>query len=552
MPLDQRLIDFQQLAALYAKQYAPYEWKRDVGRFDLLRLGPWIQRIERARDDIEFLEICAEYVGSLNDAHSVFIVPSNFAADSGLFADLYDGKALIDAIDRRLLPAAQFPFEVGDEIVSFDGRTPEEWMREFGKYLPYANARGTRRNALDAMVYRQQALYPAAHRIGAAARVQVRRQSGLVEAYDLPWVKSGIPLTVVGPVPSPTLRGDPVEPIAPEGVDGIPLPRRLQPFLQLRQARVQPPRMVRGIERPAPVFALPTGFVQRLGRNRGDLLYSGTFTSGGTRLGYLRVPSFFDSSNFLQTAQAFNQAAAEVAFFERNTDGLIVDVMRNPGGDPCLAQDLASLLIPYNFQAPGVEIRATRDWILRFESLIAQLEAFGVEKWIVDYYRALLGDVRGAYSENRGRTGPLPLCGLGLEVEPFRDSRGNLNVYTKPVVVMIDEFSSSAAETFAVMMQDSGRARLIGTRTTGAGGSVGGPLPVGWYSETLATVTQSLVVRPKEIATGDYPVTPYVENVGVRPDLELDIMTAENLRANFRPFFDAVAAAAREEIRRAQ
>ena len=39
---DQKLLDFQQLAALYAKQYAPYEWKRDALKIDLLQLSPWL------------------------------------------------------------------------------------------------------------------------------------------------------------------------------------------------------------------------------------------------------------------------------------------------------------------------------------------------------------------------------------------------------------------------------------------------------------------------------------------------------------------------------
>ena len=42
----QRIADLEQLASFYAKNYAPYEWKRDVIGFDLLRLTPWLQRIQ--------------------------------------------------------------------------------------------------------------------------------------------------------------------------------------------------------------------------------------------------------------------------------------------------------------------------------------------------------------------------------------------------------------------------------------------------------------------------------------------------------------------------
>jgi len=49
----QRNADLAELASQYAKNYAPYEWKRDVVGFDLLRLTPWLQRIHHS-DDLDF------------------------------------------------------------------------------------------------------------------------------------------------------------------------------------------------------------------------------------------------------------------------------------------------------------------------------------------------------------------------------------------------------------------------------------------------------------------------------------------------------------------
>ena len=51
----QRIADLDQVSAMFAKNYAPYEWKRDVVGFDLLRLTPWVQRI-RHSDDLDFQE----------------------------------------------------------------------------------------------------------------------------------------------------------------------------------------------------------------------------------------------------------------------------------------------------------------------------------------------------------------------------------------------------------------------------------------------------------------------------------------------------------------
>src|SRR2546425_7930005 len=105
---EQKLLDFEQLAALYAKQYAPYEWKRDALKVDLLQLAPWLNRVRNTKTDIEFYEVCAEYVTSLNDAHSQFFLPTDFQADLLFEVDLYDGKALVDFIDPSIARSVTF------------------------------------------------------------------------------------------------------------------------------------------------------------------------------------------------------------------------------------------------------------------------------------------------------------------------------------------------------------------------------------------------------------------------------------------------------------
>jgi len=53
MTTEQRLIDFQHLAGIFAQNYGPYEFKRDVIRFDLFKLQPWVDRIRAEKTDVE-------------------------------------------------------------------------------------------------------------------------------------------------------------------------------------------------------------------------------------------------------------------------------------------------------------------------------------------------------------------------------------------------------------------------------------------------------------------------------------------------------------------
>jgi C-terminal processing protease CtpA/Prc len=111
-------------------------------------------------------------------------------------------------------------------------------------------------------------------------------------------------------------------------------------------------------------------------------------------------------------------------------------------------------------------------------------------------------------------------------------------VYTKPFIVLVDEFSISAADIFPAMIQDNARAPLVGMRTNGGGGSTSS-WPPGVYSECLASNTNTLVWRKNPIVTPEYPTANYVENIGARPDVPLDYMTRENLLSGGRVFVQA-------------
>jgi len=107
---DQKVADFQYLASLYAKNYGPYEWKRDAIKFDLLDIGPWVAKVSATKTDLEFFDVMSEYVASLNDAHAGYSLPSNFVARLNFSVDVYEGQLLVDFINRARLPATEFPF----------------------------------------------------------------------------------------------------------------------------------------------------------------------------------------------------------------------------------------------------------------------------------------------------------------------------------------------------------------------------------------------------------------------------------------------------------
>src|SRR5260370_27766945 len=295
----------------------------------------------------------------------------------------------------------------------------------------------------------------------------------------------------------------------------------MQPLRRLRNVRIPDPKLVLGFGKLKPVFTLPANFVVRMGSSRFDAFYTGTYQAQGLTIGYIRIPSFDDffASRDFQT---------EIDYMQKNTDGLIVDIMRNPGGDGCFAEDLLSRIMPNQFQTLGFEIRATRSWVAAFQQALQDAQDFSAPATIVRQYENLLQQVTAAFLMPSGRTPPLPLCGTSLNVLSALDKNGQVIAYSKPVMLLADELSASAADFFAAAFQDNQRGPIFGIRTMGAGGNVD-QFPVSTYSEGQATLTESLIHRKNPIATPEYPTAPYVENIGVRPEITQNYMTVDNL-----------------------
>lgn len=536
---EQKAHEFQNLAALYSKRYGPYHWKQQAFGFDALDIKPWLERVRNSKDDLAYFEIVGEYVGNLDDGHTVFSMPSSFVAQTGLAADIYDGKVLVESIALPLLPPSQYPISIGDEIVSVDGKTAEELLDQFTRLRKRGNPLTSRRAAADLIVYRPQSAVPRAVELGDSSNFVFRKADGTEYALDIPWTKSGYPLTTVGPVPMPrsaersnssdplSLLNDlrnyraPVDDHLTQGETWLP-----------ETGETVPRRYVLGIGSRAPFHVWPQGFVLRRGSAAADVIVTGTYQFDGFRIGYLRIPSFGAASTLLA------QLDPEIAFLEANTDGLVVDVRRNPGGG-CVMLDIAKRLIPYTFFFFGEQLRPTQSLINSFTSAIALARSARSEPWVVDLYQSYLDQILAAYKENRGMTGPIPACTPSTSpiTAPTFENEPAALVYRKPLIVLTDEFSISAGDIFPAMMQDNRRGPIVGARTSGAGGSVS-LWDVGMYSELVSSNTNSLVVRKEPIVTNEYPVAPYIENIGVRPDIPLEFMTRENLRQNGRPFVD--------------
>ncbi len=294
-----------------------------------------------------------------------------------------------------------------------------------------------------------------------------------------------------------------------------------------------------GFGSPAPIFNFPPSFKLRLGLKQTDQFVSGTFTSGTHTFGFIRIYTMAPTN----TSAALTQFQSEITYFQQNTDGLMIDIMRNGGGSLCYVEALAQTLMPQPFRSIPEYIRATDNWVGAFSSQYFGAIASRAPTWEIQQYATFLQMVKQANSENRGDTGNVPFCFAAFEtVPPAMDATGKIVAFTKPIIVLQDEFTLSAAETFGAMLQDAKRATFFGTRTDGGGGNVAA-FDVGVYSEGSARVTLGLETRATPVQNPGFPATYFFENTGIYPDIVQDYMTKDNLLNGGVTFLNAAIAA---------
>ncbi len=409
---------------------------------------------------------------------------------------------IITGINRSILDQDAFPFKKGDRLISLNGFSADEIIRELSEIHSTGVDQVDRRINARNIPWREQALFPDMPEGSAAVAVQPRASSE-IRTVQLEWIVSGMPLapyeTPLSSSKSVRLGGG-----APRGpLDKL---RDLSAFAGSHRAE--------GIEwhSKQPLFPLWEDFEEV----RGAPVLAGTATAGGRRIAYMKIPTFMDSLERRNAMIDF--LSDEIPTFQSSTDAMIIDLTGNGGGYICYAEAIASFLIDEPIDSIRVQIKPKRTWAVEFEEAL---------EWTSDENdRAILLDtiekIRDGLAKGTPLTEPAPICFGGGTIKPARETGLASATYTKPILILVDEFSASAAEMFPALLQDAGRATVFGSRTMGAGGSVGEIGPIG-TSDVTVTITESLVRRSKEITAPGGTMTHYIENVGVIPDVPYEI-----------------------------
>jgi hypothetical protein len=484
LTVEQKLADLTQMVDIIKTGYGPLEYKKVNYGIDVDKLqDKYATLIKATKNNSEFYYLMVKFVAEFNDSHFGASVPTDHYGRVHFDTDLVEGKVLIDTVNREKLSEEKFPFEKGDQIISVNGMPIAKYLDTIIPYMGQGTKLTAKRKAAQLVTIRPGSKMPV---WDGKVTFEIRKgTSEFIEKVELEWELKGTPLDEY--IPSKTedknLMG--YMPIDYDmlALDNNPLLERK--FRCSGDTRVAIPEDATVImKKPFVAYYHPT--------DKGNI-------------GYLRLPHYSPREKD-PTVNAvelrFAQYRFAVSELEKNTVGLIIDQDHNCGGSVSYLHNILGLFANKKFKATDFELLATKASYLNFMGWLKKMNKHTREYVSLKKVADLVKDTW--LNTNNFLTAKTSI--LGTE-EFYPNPEVN---YTHPIIVLIDELSGSGGDAFPAMMQGMGRAKLLGTRTMGAGGHVVSTPPLG-FSGINVRMTKSLFYHPNDIA---------IENNGATPDIK--------------------------------
>lgn len=489
---NQKLSDLHQLVYSMESGYGPLKYKATKGMDISALKTQYTEKVKATKTNAEFYYLVKQFISEFHDSHFRSAIPSDVVAEIPVMTDLVEGKILIDTIDRKLLSENVFPYSKGDEVVTIDGKTAGEFLKEMASYLGSGYELTELRRAAQTVFFRAAALVPAPNE--KTLKVAIRRGlTSSIENVELTWKVKGNPLDEKMPYMGYKTSRPFWDLSLPNDLAGSERAEKSYKCSGATRIAI-PQNATKIISEPFVAYYHPTPI---------------------GNVGYLRIPHYYwrkDGNSDLENKgyedQVFAQYEYAIKKLEENTVGLIIDQDHNCGGSVTFEEKMVGLFmdkpfkgLQFRFLASKAQYLEAKNWEKEFSDNTIDREGFAE---VIDLIKT--DWLKGEYLTTK----QLSFRGSGL-VYP------NYIHYTKPIVMLIDEMSGSGGDAFPSMMKGFGRAKLLGTRTIGAGGHVVAT-PALNYSGITVEMTRSLFYRPDGVevenngAVPDFPYTPTRED----------------------------------------
>ncbi len=515
-PLADALVEnLYAMKSIYRTEYAPADWKRQYAHYDLD--AAFHQAVTEANANpnltqTEARDILRSFIYAMKDYHVSITFVATEEASLPLTIKSADNRFFLAYIDRTKLPESAFPFHIGDELISFDGKPALQAVTELQQALPENVAGTDRAKAELALTYRTAARHVHVPQGAVSLGIQAA-ESDKVSYIQMNWdYKSE-------QVPTHhSLMHKKTNPLFKLPVMDVDFDEKFaadNPYgLGMRQS-----------------------FLPDLGTKIWQSEANNTFHAyiymdkQKNLIGYVRLPTYHVND--------FDKAIADfkaiITRFETSTNAMIIDQVDNPGGSVLYMYALASMLSDQPLKTPQHRMSITQADVLAarksnellknvksdeearkvLEEMDGYPPSYEFVQFLMSYNRFIISE----WEAGRHLTRPFWLGGVD-HINPAPQH------YTHPILLLTNHLDYSCADFFPSILQDNQRITILGSRTAGAGGYVNNVSIPNNIGIDYFRVTESIAER-----INGNPI----ENLGVTPDIPYE-MTPADYQYNFQPY----------------
>lgn len=525
---DQMVADLEFIGSTFDVHYAPALWKKEHVDWDLNRELALAKELIADAPSIsvkEYQKIIRNFFRSTHDYHNSVRFHSTEAAILPFSVIGVKERYFIVHVNPFCLSPKAFMIQEGDELITFGQKPVHQAVLELQEQEFGTTGDGTDR-ALATMMLTQRKGSHGSDVPHGPIEVGVRRKGhNSVKKFQLIWC------------------------YAPEQITHSYMPsveRTIEPSLKYERSMLTPFFEQLHVEADYEInkhaLGRRKGFLPNLGkvwwRSPGNNPFDAYLWEDAKKrkIGYVRIPHYIGDEN---EAHEFMQI---IAYFEENSDALVIDQLNNPGGSVFYLYALASMLTERPLETPKHRMTLTPREVEFAVKAIPLLQSIQNDQQAQDKLGETLSGYPVNYQTaqfilefcrftvqqwNQGNVFTMPTHLYGVDqINPHPYAS-----YSKPILVLINELDFSGGDFFPAILQDNERAVLMGTKTAGAGGFVARMAFPNRFGIDNFHYTASIAERSKSKEP--------IENLGIRPDIEYELTPAD-VQNQYRKYVQSI------------
>ncbi|MCH9609118.1 MAG: hypothetical protein S4CHLAM45_08810 [Chlamydiales bacterium] len=539
------LTDLEFIKTVFEVNYAPLDWKRSYAGFNLeSSFSKAKAKVAKNKQPTtkEFQQVLRNLFNEPCDYH---VGVSFFSTESASLPFLIkgaEGRYFICYIDRTALPRENFPFEVGDELITFDRKPIDQVIQnllveELGK----GNTLETNQALAELLLTQREGCRGSNVPSGPVSMTFKRRGEANAIKIELEWDYTPERITDFSKMnrsnPKALFSRVKQRPCVEPKVDGKELFSKMMVYPHWNRSYVGHSFDLDNRH----YIGSRKSYLPPLGKKIWQSGHEDYFdayifkTTSGRSIGYLRI------AHYLGDEEEIEEFCECIARLQRSTDALVIDQLNNPGGSVFYLYALIAALTDRPLYTPKHHIALTQEEVYVAATFLPELE----DVTTIEEAKELIGETLGGYPVSLETvrlmkgfcqfvlaewscgelcTKPTYIFGVD-EIEAHPKAH-----YTKPILVLTNSLDFSGGDFFPAILQDNKRAVIFGTRTAGAGGYVMQASYPNQNGVSEFHLTASLAER-----INFEPI----ENLGVTPDIEYKL-TADDLQYNYRNYVENI------------